>query len=103
MDRGNRKRIVLLLILTLPAVIYIIIAQRQIEITADTRIDGMIGVMLGLYICSLAAADLLDMLFTRWPRLSKLTQLQWLALNAVFLLLGVAVIIMGTTRFTAKR
>lgn len=103
MDRGNRLRLITLLILTLPAFVYIVIAQRQIVLTGQNRIDGIIGVMLGLYVCSLAAADLLDMLFTRWPRLSKLTDVQWLALNAVFLLLGVAVIIMGTTRFTTIR
>jgi hypothetical protein len=102
MDRSNRRRIISLLILTLPTFAYIIIASKSSVLTGQNRIDGIIGVLLGLYMCSLAAADLVDMLFTRWPRISKVTSLQWLAINSAFVLLGIAVIIVGTTRFTTR-
>jgi hypothetical protein len=103
MDRGNRRRIITLLILTLPALMYTIITQQAIIATGGDRLAGSIGVMLGLFVCSLAAADLMDLLFTHWPRDSKITDLQWFALNAAFLVLGITVIITGTTRFTAMR
>ena len=102
MDRNNRRRIIGLLILMLPALAYIIIVANSIALTGYNRSDGIIGVLLGLYVCSLAAANLLDMLFTRWPRQSRVTGLQWLAINAAFVLLGITVIILGTTRFTLK-
>jgi hypothetical protein len=101
MNQGNRRRIITLLILTLPALVYIVITQQQIIATGGDRLAGAIGVMLGLYVCSLAAADLMDLLFTHWQRGSKITDLQWFALNAAFLVLGITVIITGTTRFTA--
>ncbi len=101
MNRGNRRRIITLLFLTLPALGYIVVTQQQIVTTGGDRLAGTIGVMLGLYVCSLAAADLLDLMFARWPRLSKITDVQWFALNTAFLLLGITVIIVGTTRFTA--
>jgi hypothetical protein len=87
--------------LTLPALIYISITQQAIIATGGDRLAGTIGVMLGLYVCSLAAADLMDLLFAHWPRSAKVTSTQWFALNVVFLVLGITVIITGTTRFTA--
>jgi hypothetical protein len=103
MNQGNRRRIIALLTLTLPALVYIVLTQQAIIATGGDRLAGTIGVMLGLYVCSLAAADLMDLLFTRWPRRSKITDAQWFALNTAFLLLGITVIITGATRFTAIR
>lgn len=101
MERGNRQRLFALSILVLPAFAYIVLMQKRMALTGENRFDGIIGALLGLYICSLAAADLLDMVLTRVHQSSKLTNFQWAVLNIVFLLLGLIVIFMGTTRFTS--
>jgi hypothetical protein len=99
-EHGNRNRLITLLILAIPAFAYLIIIQQRAALTGQNRFDGIIGAMLGLYMCSLAAADMIDMLFTHLQKWSGLTGFQWLALNMAFLLLGLIVIITGTTRFT---
>jgi hypothetical protein len=74
----------------------------QRTLTGINRADGIIGVMLGLYICSNPAANFLDMFF-----FERGTQLQfsswwsavfWLALNLAVLMIGWFVIFVGTTR-----
>ena len=103
MERGNRNRLITLSVLVLPAFAYIVLMQKHSVLTGNLRFDGIIGALLGLYMCSLAAADLIDMLFTHARRSSRLTNFQWAALNTAFLFLGLIVIFMGTTRFTATK
>ncbi len=73
----------------------------QHALTGMDNVDGMIGVVLGLYICSHPAATLVDILFyKRWMRYqfsSVRSVLFWLALNMLILFIGGVAIFVGTT------
>ena len=69
--------------------------------------DGVIGVVLGLFICSLPVHHFLDLLIY-WrieeARFRKRGALPWwIAGNAVVLAAGWLVIVVGVTRFSAAR
>jgi hypothetical protein len=69
------------------------------SLTGLPKIDGAIGVVLGLYTCSHPAANAIDALFysrgqrrpARWAAAS------WLGLNAAVLLVGWFTIVAGVT------
>ena len=75
-------------------------------LTGVDRADGIIGVVLGLYICSHPAANLVDMLFFRrgarrqFP--SKRSTVLWLAINILVLLAGWILIFLGATRLVGR-
>jgi hypothetical protein len=70
------------------------------------RLDGIIGVLLGLYIVSKPAANLLDILFfdrdifrqasSKWPIIG------WISFNILVIIIGWLVIVIATTRFTLR-
>ena len=70
------------------------------------KVEGSLGILLGLFICSKPAANLLDLLFdllaNRFQHDSGLRLALWLVLNFIILLVGWFVITLGTTRFTAR-
>jgi hypothetical protein len=71
-------------------------------LTGAPLLDGAIGVLLGLYICSQPAANAVDMLFERGllrQIRSKWLRAGWLALNLLVLVLGWMVIVTGVMRF----
>ncbi len=72
----------------------------QHTITNPPRLDGVIGVLLGLFICSRPAANMLDLLFTRRGQAtsSEWSAIGWLALNGVVMFVGWLVITIGATR-----
>jgi len=73
----------------------------QRTITGTPRLDGAIGVLLGLFICSLPAANMLDLLFAArrsQSRSSEWASLGWLGLNLLVLFVGWIVITIGATR-----
>ena len=76
--------------------------NSQHALTGMDTADGIIGVVLGLYICSHPAATMVDMLFyRRWIRYqfsSARSAVLWLALNLLILFIGGIAIFMGTTR-----
>lgn len=78
---------------------------RFIEADANT-VEGIIGVVFGLYICSHPAGHLVDLLFFRRSRQrpfsSNRSAALWVALNALALLIGWAVIFSGTTRLVGR-
>jgi hypothetical protein len=78
----------------------------QHTLTGADKLDGGIGVLLGLYICSHPAANMLDMLFfgrsAGREDSSKWSDILWLALNILVLLSGWTVIFIGTTRFVSR-
>ena len=78
----------------------------QRTLTGMNEVDGIIGVLLGLYICSHPAANVVDMLFFRRGARhlfsSRRSAVLWLVLNIVVLLIGWVVIFIGTTRFFNK-
>jgi hypothetical protein len=69
----------------------------QRTITGTARLDGIIGVLLGLFICSRPAANYLDLLFKRNQISSERSLLGWLALNGVVMFVGWLVITIGAT------
>jgi hypothetical protein len=75
----------------------------QYTLTGNDKLDGSIGVLLGLFICAHPSANLLDMLLfsgsTEQSNSSWRSTLGWLALNLLVLFIGWNVIVMGTTRF----
>jgi hypothetical protein len=73
------------------------------RVTGIVRLDGSIGVLLGLFVCSRASGNLIDlMLFgksTRAVGSSRASEVQWIALNLLVLAVGCAVIVGGATLF----
>ncbi len=76
-------------------------------ITGRTPADGIIGVILGLYVSSFPARHFVDLLVygkteaNRFP--SRRSLGWWIALNAAVLLVGWLVIVFAAARFTAGR
>jgi hypothetical protein len=98
--RNSEKLIILIVI----AIVYSALLRCECVSTGVYTLDGAIGVMLGLYVCSHPAANAVDgLLFRRdAPRLisSKQADAAWLGLNVLTLLTGWLAIFMGATRFT---
>lgn len=74
------------------------ITQRTI--TGLPLLDGISGVLLGLFICSRPAANMLDLLYTRRGQAvsSEWSSIGWLALNGVVMFVGWLVITIGAMR-----
>ena len=72
-------------------------------LTGSTTLDGIIGVLLGLYIGSHPAARLLDLLYLqtriRQELLSSESGASWLAVTILVLLAGIITIVIGANRF----
>jgi len=98
----NSKR---LWALALLAVSYLVWLYFWPSLSGNRLLDGSIGILLGLYICSKPAGNAVDMLFFERGALRQISTdwagLRWLALNLLVLLLGWAVIFVGATRFTS--
>ena len=105
MNRPKRRRSITTLFgLILLALVYGSLEYFQHTVTGATRLDGIIGVMLGLYICSVTAANVLDMFF-EWSRNHRqdsagLARQLWLPFNILTLFSGLVVIFMGAIQFT---
>ena len=73
--------------------------------TGNDKLIGSIGVLLGLYICAQPAANAVDLMFFQRGTVRQLSRgwpgIGWLALNALVLLVGWLVIVIGTTRLTS--
>ena len=76
------------------------VAQRTV--TGMPRLDGVIGVLLGLFVCSRPAANMMDLLFSRRGQTSEWFTLGWLVLNALVLFIGWLVITIGATRLIGR-
>ncbi|HEY3080974.1 MAG TPA: hypothetical protein VGM69_13860 [Chloroflexota bacterium] len=66
-------------------------------LTGARIVDGMVGVMLGLYVCSHPAANAIDVLFYSRGPLGRISwsALGWVALNGLVLLVGWLAIVAG--------
>jgi len=75
-------------------------------LTGISLLDGSIGVVLGLFICSRPAGNAVDMLFYERGAFRRLTSgwagIGWLALNLLVLFVGWLVIVSGAIRFAGR-
>jgi hypothetical protein len=88
--------------MVLLALVYLGLLYYLHTLTGDNVLDGIAGVVLGLYICSLPAANAVDMIFAERSASFALSSLRaggrWLALNLLTLLAGWIVIVVGAIR-----
>ena len=104
MDQDQRGRSFWLLgALAVAGSAYIAWLLYQGMLLGTNRLDGTLGVMLGLYICAQPAANGIDLIFfqrsSRYRARGSWSETAWLALNVLVLLIGLTVLIVGTTRF----
>jgi hypothetical protein len=101
-----KPKIITLSILGVLGVAYSGFVCSQHALTGMNHLDGIIGVVLGLYICSHPAANLVDMFFykrgIRHLFSSMRFVLLWLALNVMVLFIGGIVIFTGTTQLIGR-
>lgn len=75
-------------------------------ITGSPEVDGLLAVSLGFYICSRATANFLTVILyelgaRRWAALTR-PDIAWLGLNALVLVSGMMLVIMGVFRFFTR-
>ena len=97
MSQWQRGRTVVLVGSAVLAVAYGVLLPDLRLLTGPTRLAGVVGVILGLYTCSHPAANAIDLLFNPYDRFS----VPWLALNALALAVGLAVIFAGAQHIVA--
>ncbi len=94
-----------LVVLILLAMLYASFSYFRLPLTGRNKTDGIIGALLGLYICSQGAANILDLIIyggtSVYQALTRRSLLSWVAFNIFILFVGWVVIVLGTTRFTA--
>jgi hypothetical protein len=100
------RKIITLSVLIVLGVVYSVFLYFQPTLTGRYVWDGIIGVVLGLYISSHPAAHLVEMLFyrqtMRYSFSSKRSLVLWLSLNVLVLLISAMVIFVGTTRLIGR-
>ena len=91
--------------LTLLAIIYGSALRYLGALTGSPQLDGIIGVILGLYVCSHPAANAVNMLFFDRHALRQATSegsmAGWMALNLLTLAAGWMIIYAGIIRLVA--
>ncbi len=104
--RKERKNFWGLILLILLGLGYSALLVLRIPLTGERQIDGIVGVLLGLYISSHPAANTLDMLFfargALMQGLSRRAYAAWWALNGLTLLCGWYTIFAALLRYTAR-
>ena len=74
--------------------------------TAGTSMDAVVGVLLGLYICSHPAANGIDLIFAQRGAIQRMTSewsgLRWLALNFLVMFVGWMVLVVGVSRLMGR-
>ncbi len=105
-ERKRSRNFKLLVVLVILAIVYAILLIFLPTLTGIHRLDGSIGVLLGLYICSHPAAHMVDiMFFDRFffsPGLSRRKNIFWLVTNVLVMAIGWGVIVIGSTRFMMR-
>ena len=87
--------------LILLAIAYGTLLRLLHTLTGSSLLDGIIGLVLGLYICAHPAANAVDMLFFERDMLRNAADwsvVRWLGLNLLALLAGWMVVFLGITR-----
>jgi len=104
-DRGlpGTRRLWALLV---PAAAYLTWASYFRAPDVSPLVDGTIGVLLGLYICSHPAANGIDLIFLERGAFRRVTSrwsgVRWLALNGVVMFVGWLVIVAGASEVFAR-
>jgi hypothetical protein len=105
-QQRHGPKIMTLWVLVVLGIAYSSLLYTQPTLTGMYDLDGIIGVVLGLYICSHPAANLVDMLFyrrsIRYQFSSRRSAILWVGLNVLVLLIGGIVIFIGATRFIVR-
>jgi len=102
----HRRKIKILCALSLIGIAYCILLNSQYTLTGKDTLDGVIGVVFGLYLSSHPAASLIDLLFFKragWNHYSSNRSMGlWLVINLLVLIIGWLVIFVGTTRLIGR-
>lgn len=92
--------------LALLAVLYTVLVGEISSQTGIALVDGTIGVLLGLYICSHPVGNAIDLLFAERAALraasSEWAGIGWLVLNLLVLAAGWMVVVIGATRYVGS-
>ncbi len=104
--RRPRRNTITLLLLVMLAVVYCAVLYFNLPLTTNPKVDGIIGVLLGLYAASHPAANVLDLLFFARQELraglSKQAYALWWGLNGLVLLAGWFTIVFALIRFSER-
>jgi hypothetical protein len=99
--RGRSPTILLALILL--AIVYGALLSELGTLTGVLLWDGILGVALGLYICSHPVSNAIDLLFIDHGIMrhgaSDTHGLAWYGLNLIVMCVGCLVVVIGMTRF----
>ena len=105
-SRQPRHNTTLLFVLIIFAVVYCSLLHFKVPLTHNPKIDGILGVLYGLYTASVPAANALDLLFFARSelrgKLSKRAYAMWWGLNGLVLVAGWFAIAFGLIRFTTR-
>ncbi len=105
-QRRPRRNTSALLILLLIAVAYCGWLWFNLPLTSNLKLDGILGVLYGLYAASHPAANVLDLLFFARSELrqglSRRAYALWWGLNALVLVAGWFTIVFALIRFTGR-
>jgi hypothetical protein len=92
--------------LLVAAAAYLVWASYFRPLEQSGLIDGTIGVLLGLYICSHPAANGIDLIFLERGALRRVASrwngVSWLALNGLVMFVGWLVIVAGATQVVGR-
>jgi hypothetical protein len=104
-EKQRVRNVGLLVVLGAFAVGYGVVLGLRHRVIGGATVDGGIGVLLGLFICSRPVANLLDMLLfeTRWRVSTRRADLAWVMLNLLVLAFGCIMVMLGATLFAAAR
>lgn len=105
-QHSRRRSYTFLFVLILLAILYYGGLFYRHTLTGTNRLDGIIGVLLGLYIISQPAANLFDILFFERDILRQATSewrvFGWILLNLLVIIVGWLLLVVATTRFTMR-
>ena len=103
-DSRSTQNAVVLLSLLIPAFAYLGWQYYVPLLTGRALVDGSVGVLLGLYICSHPAANSIDLIFLDRLALRRVlsgrSAAGWLMLNALVMIIGWFVIVVGVAQLT---
>ena len=90
--------------LLVPAAAYLAWTASGSTITGVPRIDGTVGVLLGLYACAHPAANGIDLIFKDRRSARRMTNhwdgIGWVLLNFLVMLIGWLTIVVGAAFFS---